>query len=503
MVADAFPRTFVTNSRRVRTSVCYRGCRCLDPVGGYSTECSLQLLTKRLGECMAWFGVERLDWNATQSLCATAAVKLYTKRSPRLPLDAQAGCILTLILAFTSVLQWAIIMAQLSISLTHGELVFSIVSRIIGTAGGALLGAALWYISCGNSPFGNPYGFGATTAVAFIPLVFFRLFAPMQLLVFGLMVFVTLILTIGYSWIDSHLAVTVSSGIGIEVAWRRMLLVLVGIAVGVIIMVIPQPTSTRIAVRQSLAKLSQRNLSLYSSLVEIWAIQSASFEGEKPEEGGMARRSEEQEKVLISGYRSQLLTAYEAHKAIGAQIPLAHLDLQLRGRWPGTRYEQLLKAEGNMIAALAQLYAVISDKDYTATWQRRFAHATALLDPSTISDVSLLLSLLAQALQTGSRLPHATFLVRERALRHQSQAIRVEEQLRSMGSHHATPRLSLEILKAEAFMKHVQGAVALQVFLVNLDEAAAVVRTLVGEVPLNGYDALKDRWDDRALLLQT
>lgn len=394
-------------------------------------------------------------------------------------------------------------MAQLSISLTHGELVFSIVARIVGTAGGALLGAALWYISCGNSPNGNPYGFGAATAVAFVPLVFFRLFAPVQLLVFGLMIFVTMILTIGYSWIDVHLTVTVSSGIGIEVAWRRMLLVLVGIAVGVIIMVIPQPTSTRIAVRQALAKLSQRNLSLYSSLVEIWAIQSASFEGEKPEEGTKSRRSEQQETALISVYRAQLMAAYEAHKAIGAQIPLARLDMQLRGRWPRTRYEQLLKAEGNMISALAQLYAVVSDKDYTATWQRRFAHATALLDPSTISDVSLLLSLLAQALQTGSRLPHATFLVRERALRHQSQAIRVEEQLRRMGSHHATPRLSLEILKAEAFMKHVQGAVALQVFLVNLDEAAAVVRTLVGEVPLNGYDALKDRWDDRALLLYT
>lgn len=380
---------------------------------------------------------------------------------------------------------WALIMAQLGVALTYGEQVFSIVSRVFGTVAGALLGAALWYISCGKAAQGNVYGFGAVTAVAFVPLLFLRLYAPPQLLIAAIMLGVTTILVLGYSWIDAgHLAVTANSGIGIEVAWRRMLLVMAGIAVSILVMLFPRPPSSRERVRLSFAKLSgKRILRLYSDLIQMWAAQAPTSPA-----------------ALQSHFRNEFIAALTQTASLRAQIGLAKLDLQLRGPWPASRYEQLLGNHQKMLSSLSQLYLVTTEPDYDATWRRRFAHMTALLDAATISDVCATLTMLGQALHSGLRLPHAASLVRERAIRSQLYRAHVEERLRAMGSPEASEPLSLATLRSPQFMHHVAGTVALTVFMDNLDEAMAVCRDLVGEVPLPGYEELKDRWDERAIL---
>lgn len=153
------------------------------------------------------------------------------------------------------------------------------------------------------------------------------------------------------------------------------------------------------------------------------------------------------------------------------------------------------------LGALGQLYAVLMDDSYTVEWRKRFAHMTALLDPSTISDICLTLSLLGQALHTGSRLPHASMFVRERALRSFGMTVAIEEKLQAQHNPAAAQPLSLSILKSRQFMTHVQGTVALMVFLGNLDETMSIVKDLVGEEPLVGYEALQKRWEQRAFLL--
>lgn len=105
-------------------------------------------------------------------------------------------------------------------AVTSGELVFSLAGRIAGTVAGLVLGMLLWYISAGNGN-GNVYGIAATMAVALLFIVFLRIFSPMTLLLPMMMLSVTTILIVGYSWIDTHLVVTANSGIGYEVAWRR------------------------------------------------------------------------------------------------------------------------------------------------------------------------------------------------------------------------------------------------------------------------------------------
>ncbi|CAO1615626.1 unnamed protein product [Sympodiomycopsis kandeliae] len=392
---------------------------------------------------------------------------------------------------------WAIIMAQLSVSLTHGEQVFSLASRIFGTVAGALIGAAMWYISTGDGN-GNPYGFGAVTAVGFLPFVFLRIFAPMQYLIANLMTFVTLILVVGYSWQDTgRLTVSVNSGIGINMAWRRMLLVMVGIGVGVVVMLFPKPPSTRSAVRLNFAKSSNKKiLKLYSSIIEAWAVQLTVYEDDKMQQVTKSHQPS------LSNFRRDIFVSYELLKNLQTQIAMANLEIQARGKWPAARYEQLLKTHSRMLGALGQLYAVLNDRDYDVEWRKRFAHMTALLDPSTISDICLTLSLLGQSLKTGTRLPHASIFVRERALKSFHRTIAIEEKLRKSNNPNAIQHpLDLQLLKSRQFMTHVQGTVALTVFLGNLDEAMMIVRDLVGEEPLMGYENLQKRWEQRAFLL--
>lgn len=271
---------------------------------------------------------------------------------------------------------WAIIMAQLAVGTSQGEQVFSLASRIIGTVIGAMLGAALWYMSCGQAAKGNPYGFGAVTAVAFVPLVFARLYAPMSLLILVLMTFVTLVLVIGYSWIDAgHLAISASSGIGIGVAWRRMLLVLIGIAAGVIVSFFPRPTSTRETVRHMFAKLtSKRILPIYCKAIEAWATHS--------DEGIDGKEAKSSAAVLAKSpvmmeYRAELLTALMQQGDLMGKVAMAKLELPLRGRWPAERYSQLLKTHGRMVSrssATRESDATLSNSKLPPTPRAPTAH---------------------------------------------------------------------------------------------------------------------------------
>ncbi|CEH15496.1 Predicted membrane protein [Ceraceosorus bombacis] len=163
---------------------------------------------------------------------------------------------------------WALIMFQTGMASTSGELFFSIAARLLGTVIGLLAGAVCWYIGSGSGN-GNPYGLAATMAVVLLPIMFFRLYAPPILLLPTMMCGVTVVLIVGYSWIDAgHLAgISVNSGIGIEVAWRRGLLVIIGMAVSVIIVLFPRPPSTRKQVRLHFAASTASILDLYESLM--------------------------------------------------------------------------------------------------------------------------------------------------------------------------------------------------------------------------------------------
>jgi hypothetical protein len=60
------------------------------------------------------------------------------------------------------------------------------------------------------------------------PFLFLRVNSPPQLQGFFVMIPVTIVFVVGYSWVDSHIYQTANQGVGAGLAGRRALLVIIG-----------------------------------------------------------------------------------------------------------------------------------------------------------------------------------------------------------------------------------------------------------------------------------
>lgn len=406
---------------------------------------------------------------------------------------------------------WALIMAQTAMALTGGEMVFSLAGRLLGTGVGLVLGMLYWYISCGKAARGNAYGLGAVSAVGLLPLVFLRVFAPPSLLMVAIMTGVTTILCIGYSWIDSHLVVQANSGIGVEVAWRRALLVVIGCVASFVVMIFPSPPSTRQSVRLGFAKNTEQIAKLYSTVIEGWIVVEQGEEKDGKIAGGNGsgdKRSASEVKpsptnttaeaarkeAVLASIRPRFLISQAILNQLRGDISLASLDLTFRGSWPKAQYMEMHRLHVRLLQAIAQMASALAGLDLH--WRRRMLSTTAILDPLTISDISVTLSLLATSLRTGKPLPHAFTSLMETTMHHQGLARSIARNL-ARSSDGEEDILTLATLRDPLFMKHTAGVMALLSFVSHLDVLRATVIGLVGEHELPGYDMIKDRFDQR------
>lgn len=379
---------------------------------------------------------------------------------------------------------WALIMGQTGMALSSGELVFSLGGRLIGTLMGCVLGMLYWYMSCGLAARGNPYGLAAVCAIGFIPIIFLRIFAPPVLLLPALMCGVTTALCIGYSWIDSHLVVLSNSGIGVAVAWRRTLLVIIGMTAAFIVTIFPTPPSTREHVRQGFARSTDNISRLYSILIESWIVVEARDADKE------APRQEKLKTIL----RSRFVAAQGTLTGLRMDINLAPLDIAYKGPWPKNKYEELLKVHSRLLGAISQMAGALQSLDLE--WRRKLLHTSAILSPKTISEISTVLTLLANALRTGTPLPHASTSLFESTVLNQ-QSLRQVERTIEEKSGSREDLLTLDVIKNEQFMKHTAGVMALMTFVRQMDKFHHLVRELVGEVDLPGYHHLKQHYDQR------
>lgn len=69
-----------------------------------------------------------------------------------------------------------------------------------------------WYIGSANGP-GNPYGLAAVMAVLSIVMMWCRLYAPPQHLPTAIIFGATIMLVIGYSYIDTQVVFVVQTGL--------------------------------------------------------------------------------------------------------------------------------------------------------------------------------------------------------------------------------------------------------------------------------------------------
>jgi len=382
---------------------------------------------------------------------------------------------------------WALIMAQTTLNIYAADQIFNIFARVLGTFIGLVLGLLSWYIGSAKG-IGSPYGMAAVVAVLLVPVLFLRLFTPMQYLPGVLLAGVTWALIIGYSWLDGHIAVLGNVGIGWSVAWRRFVLVVIGVAASSIMMILP-PQSARRSVRLRCASSLSALSYLYSHLMAAWISPRSS--SERGENGETPDDVQPNKLPWVQEYRERFIEIAQQLQLLRTQAGIAKLEGNVRGKWPSEEYAQLVQVESEMTWALGVLGGSLSQLD-DDTRMGLLKH-TVVVNPNFIGDVMSAFLLVSQSLRTGEPL-------------HQAQS----EDLIERAFYHSTSPTTMPGLDAEAlrdshlkrlqsvttyeYMFYASGVVAVFRMLEGLNEARQITARLCGEVPLEGFDVWREKY---------
>jgi hypothetical protein len=359
-------------------------------------------------------------------------------------------------------------MAQTTLTIYAGDQLYNYFVRLTGTFIGLVIGLLVWYLGNANSR-GNVYGVGASVAVFLVPLMFIRLFAPQQYAPGVVLMTITVVLTVGYSWIDGHLPVISDVGMGWQVAWRRGTIVLIGSAASFIVMLLPAK-SARKAVRLGCSKSLTSLSNIYTFLMSAWITNTPSEkELKRADPPGWA-----------NSFRDNLLEATIQLRDLKEMAGWARWEGSVRGHWPYEEYNRLIDIQQEMVAVFAHLASALAALD--DEWRTSFLRHTKVINPNFISDVLSVFSLVTQSLRTGepmhSVLPQSLL---DRLLYHDA-AVYSNPPTMEHGIDHVRELRSLN------YLFFATAVIAVLQLIELLDELHAITRNLCGEVPFRGFE---------------
>ncbi|TIA79417.1 hypothetical protein D6C76_03603 [Aureobasidium pullulans] len=340
---------------------------------------------------------------------------------------------------------WALIMAQTGTASFSAEFNFAFVTRIAGTVAGGVLGMLGWYIGSGIG-IGNPYGLGAVLAVYSVILMWFRLYTPPPLIPAVMIGGATVILVIGYSYIDTHLPSYGNPGWGYEVFWRRTVLVIVGFAVSFVVTLLPWPSSLSRNIARKLSGVLDNEADHYAALLSSWADLDSHNRHTSAVEAVTVRLAADL--GALSG-------------------PIASLKFELSSSVFDSQTCGRIKSIAEFINyQLAHLH--IRAATLSPELRRRFAIASGILDHRAIADVMVVLGIVAQSLKTGDPLPaRLPTPLLKKCLEH--------------GHGADVESLTIAVLKKEGIRGYTVCMSAYLGFLSGVDELVLALKEAVGE----------------------
>ncbi|KDQ30176.1 hypothetical protein PLEOSDRAFT_1111192 [Pleurotus ostreatus PC15] len=430
---------------------------------------------------------------------------------------------------------WALVMAQMSLAVYAGEQIAGIALRTVGTVLGLLLGMAVWYIGAGSG-LGNPYGVVISTTVFVAPFLYIRVVGPMQDAMLWILAGVTIIFVVGYSWIDSHLEMLTSSGVGVEVGWRRALLVIIGFVAAFVVMLFPQPTSARTLVRKTVASSLEQLGRVFASEVDaILAEEAKGRKGivERPDMGDQLEGVEvspKEKRVRILAER--MLTIATRLQTLTPSLDTGKWEPQLQGSWPQHHYQALHTLETRLLSCLGLLAGSFVRLD--TNWCYILVHKTPFLNPHLLADIFSTISVLSHALSAGYPVPASLPRLRDRLIYHdrhmfahgQSSFLKPQKCSEKKGlldnGYSSTTELdpspnkvdgvtigfeelTLDVLIDDQLPAHSTAVLAISSILAIIDEIADIIRILCGETSFEGIGALHQEYLNReeAMLYHT
>lgn len=249
---------------------------------------------------------------------------------------------------------------------------------------------------------GNPYAVGATCAVAF-PIVFFIVMYFPGTNVGMMVLMVSVAMVLGYSWQDAHNPNLVNVGWGWDLAWRRLLLVIIGVTAAFVFAYVPPVSS---------AKRHQRFI--YSRTITTIANSWCAIVG-------YALNSHHRD-IDEDAITKTLLSVKSKLRKSKARQDFAAFEFSLRGKWPRARYEALLNVQLDLVELLSQFMAIAKELD--PLWMQcvmnrsryndhRFVGGLFelmfdLIMRTQVGDVLACFEMCATSIKTGMPLPQIT-----------------------------------------------------------------------------------------------
>ncbi|KAK0622236.1 hypothetical protein DIS24_g11259 [Lasiodiplodia hormozganensis] len=281
----------------------------------------------------------------------------------------------------------ALALPATALTMFMSDFTYSFIIRIAGTVTGGVVGLVCWYIGAGNGP-GNPYGMAAIMAPVIICIMWFRLYAPSVLLPGVMLVSATMFLVVGYSWDDTHIPSYGNPGVGYEIFWRRILLVLIGFFAAAIVTLLPRPPSAARHITTTLAASVRANQDILALSVLAWrhAVQGKSVT------------------AVSETVTAATIDTFETLSALVEPIQLLRFEFS-SSVFDSATLMAVVRAHGVFAVTLAQLHA------YTASlppaFRQQFAAASGVLDDDgvVVGEVVAVLNLVGQTLKTGDALP--------------------------------------------------------------------------------------------------
>ncbi|KAL4758221.1 uncharacterized protein BDW70DRAFT_170496 [Aspergillus foveolatus] len=345
---------------------------------------------------------------------------------------------------------WALIMSQTGLLVYMADFTFAVLARLIGTIAGGVLGLLAWYIGSGHGP-GNPYGVSAALAVLLAIFLWVRLYLPPAFLQGGIMSAATFLLVVAYSYVDTHNPAYGNPGVGYQVFWRRLLLVLIGVAAAMIVQILPRPPSAARHVCSSLSR-SLRTLSdHYALLLSCW--------GRVGDEGRAIT-----EPIWLELTESLVLL----------EGPIFNLRFEFSSsRFDSESLGQVKQICHTINGLLARL--LVASASLPQGYKDRLSNHMGMLDHRCIGEIMAVLGVAEQSLRTGDAPPEIlpTPLVR-RALEHWQTQTHLDE----------FPVLDAEMIRDENYRSYCVALAAYISFLGKIDELVLVVKGVLGEAHL-------------------
>ncbi|KAL7894521.1 hypothetical protein HDV63DRAFT_215103 [Trichoderma sp. SZMC 28014] len=278
---------------------------------------------------------------------------------------------------------WAVITAQTCVLLYMADFTFSLISRALGTVIGGLFGLVAWYIGSGSG-HGNPYGLAASTAVFITIAMWLRIFLPLAYVQATAMGGVTMILILGFSYDFEHEPQYGSPGLGYQAFWKRLVDVLIGFAAATLVQLFPKPPSATEHVCKTLANTIQTLSDYYALLLSHWS------------------RTGRDGPISAAAIEDLTLEVAEVLSSVTGSIAMLKADFSA-GPFDQAALHYAQEQCQNMNQALGRL--LFLSTTLPKEFQERLVYVLGILDDVAIGNIMAVLTIVEQALRTGSPLP--------------------------------------------------------------------------------------------------